>query len=115
MRRPPLGRRSPHRRATPGPVRPPLQLVGGRPEWSAAATPLSAVSYITVRGVSREAVIADNGAVLTGELDGDDSMLYSAAAMDAARASEPAPAEVSAIWRPGYARCFGACRTPTSR
>jgi hypothetical protein len=60
-------------------------------------------------------VIADNGAVLSGELNGDDSMLYFAAAMDAARASEPGPAEVFAGWGPGYARRFGACRTPTSR
>jgi hypothetical protein len=62
---------------------------------------------MTVRAVSREAVIADNGAVLTGELDGDDSMLCLAAAMDAARASEPAPAEVFAGWGPGPARLFG--------
>ena len=65
------------------------------------------VSCTTMRGVSREAVIADNGVVLTGELDVDDSMLYVAAASDAARASGPAPAEVFSDWGPGCARLFG--------
>jgi hypothetical protein len=51
-------------------------------------------------------VIADNGAVLTGELD-DDSMLYVAAATGSARASGPALAEVFSDWGPGYARLFG--------
>jgi N-methylhydantoinase B len=62
---------------------------------------------MTVRGVSREAVIADTGVVLTGALDDDDSMLYVAAATDAARASGPAPAEVLPDRGPGYARLFG--------
>jgi N-methylhydantoinase B len=61
---------------------------------------------MTVRGVSREAVIADNGVVLTGELD-DDSMLYAVAATSAASVSGPAPAEVLSDWGPGYARLFG--------
>jgi hypothetical protein len=62
---------------------------------------------MTVRGVSREAVIADNGVVLTGQLDDADSMLYLAAATDAARASGLVPAEVFSHWGPGYARRFG--------
>ena len=45
-----------------------------------------------VRGVSREAGIADHGFVLTGELD--DSLSYDGAAMDTAPASRPALAEV---------------------
>jgi hypothetical protein len=62
---------------------------------------------MTVRGVSREAAIAHNEVVLTGELDDYDSMLYDAAAADVARASEPAPAEVFSDRGPGYARLFG--------
>jgi hypothetical protein len=62
---------------------------------------------MTGHGVSREAVIADNGAVLTGELDNDDSMLNIAAATDAARAAGPPPAEVFSDWGPGDARLFG--------
>ena len=61
---------------------------------------------MAVRGVSREMVIADDGAVLTGELD-DDSMSYVAAATGAARASGPAPAEVAFDGGPGYAGLFG--------
>jgi|tagenome__1003787_1003787.scaffolds.fasta_scaffold19379751_1 N-methylhydantoinase B len=61
---------------------------------------------MTVRGVPRGAVIADNGVVLTGELEVD-SMLYVAAATGTARASGPVPAEVSSDWGPGYARLFG--------
>src|SRR3954449_9266317 len=57
--------------------------------------------------VAREAVIADNGVVLTGELDDDDSMLCVAAGRDAACASGPTPAEVFSDWGPGYARLFG--------
>jgi hypothetical protein len=46
-----------------------------------------------VRGVSRGFAIADNGMVLTGELEAD-SLSYPAAATDAARASLLAPLEV---------------------
>jgi N-methylhydantoinase B len=56
--------------------------------------------------VSREAVIADNGVVLTGELD-DDSRLDVAAATGAAPASGPAPAEVFPDRGPEYVRLFG--------
>ena len=44
---------------------------------------------MTVRGVSREAAIADYGVVLTGEPD-EDLVSYDAAATDAARATRPA-------------------------
>ena len=70
------------------------------------------VSCMIVRGVSREAVIADNRVVLTGELDDDDSVSYDAAATDAARASRPTPAEVFSAWGPGYARLFGGVSYP---
>lgn len=61
-----------------------------------------------VRGVSREAAIADNGVVLIGELDDEDLVSYGAAARDAARASGPAPpAEVCSDRGPGYARLCG--------
>ena len=46
-----------------------------------------------MRGVSREAAIADYGVVLTGELDHDVES-HDAAATDAARTSRPAPAQV---------------------
>jgi N-methylhydantoinase B len=55
--------------------------------------------------VSREAAIAEYGVVLIGELD-DDWLSYDAATTDAARASRPAPAEVSGRG-PGYARLSG--------
>ncbi len=45
-----------------------------------------------VRGVSREAAIADNGGVLTGALD-EDLVPYDAAATGAARATRPVLAE----------------------
>jgi hypothetical protein len=57
----------------------------------------------TVRGLSRGAAIADNGVVLTGELEAD-SLSYPAAATDAARASRLAQAEVSFDQGPGDAR-----------
>jgi hypothetical protein len=60
-----------------------------------------------VRAVSREAVIADNGVVLIGELNDDDSILCVAAGRGAACASGPAPAEVFPDWGSGYARLFG--------
>jgi len=58
---------------------------------------------MSVRGVSREAAIADYWVVLTAELD-DDSVSYDAATTDAARASRPAEAEVVFDRGPGYAR-----------
>jgi N-methylhydantoinase B len=58
---------------------------------------------MSVRGVSREAAIAEDGVVLTGRLD-DDLASYDAAATDAARATRPAPAEVLFDRGPGYAR-----------
>src|ERR1019366_4730154 len=61
---------------------------------------------MTVRGVSREAAIADYGVVLTGEPD-EDLVSYDAAATDAARATRPALAEVFFDRGPGYARLCG--------
>ena len=61
---------------------------------------------MTVRGVSREAAIADDGVVLTAELD-HDLVSHDAAATDAARASRQAPAEVSLDRGPGYVRLSG--------
>jgi N-methylhydantoinase B len=61
---------------------------------------------MTVCGVSREAVIADYGVVLTGEPD-EDLVSYDAAATDAARATRPALAEVFFDWGPGHARLSG--------
>lgn len=60
----------------------------------------------TMRGVSREAAIADDGVVLSGELD-HDLVAHDAAATDAARASGPAPAEVFIDRGPGYVRLPG--------
>jgi N-methylhydantoinase B len=63
---------------------------------------------MSVRGVSREAAIADYGVVLTGKLD-DDLVSYDAAATDAARATRPAQAEALFDRGPGHARrCGGA-------
>ena len=56
---------------------------------------------MTVRGVSREAAIADYGVVLTGEPD-EDLVSCDAAATDAARASRPAPTEVFLDQAPEY-------------
>ena len=61
---------------------------------------------MTMPGMSREAVIADNGVVLTGELNAD-SMLYPAAATRGAAASGQAPAAVLSEGRPGRAGLFG--------
>jgi len=61
---------------------------------------------MTVRGVSREAAIADYGVMLTGEPD-DDLVSYDAAATDAARATRPDLAEVVFDRGPGYARLSG--------
>ena len=61
---------------------------------------------MTVRGVSREAAIADYGVVLTGEPD-EDLVSYDAAATDAARAARPALAEVFFDRGPGYSRLSG--------
>jgi N-methylhydantoinase B len=61
---------------------------------------------MTVRGVSREAAIADHGVVLTGEPD-EDLVSYDAAATDAARATRLALAEVFFNRRPGHARLCG--------
>jgi N-methylhydantoinase B len=61
---------------------------------------------MTVRGVSREAAIADYGVVLTGEPD-EDLVSYDAAATDAARATRPALAEVFFDRGPGYAPLSG--------
>ena len=61
---------------------------------------------MTVRGVSREAAIADYGVVLTGEPD-EDLVSYDAAATDAARATRPALAEIFFDRGPGYARLCG--------
>ena len=60
---------------------------------------------MSVRGVSREAAIADYGVVLTGRLD-DDLVSY-AAATDAARATRPALAEALFARGPGHARLCG--------
>jgi N-methylhydantoinase B len=60
---------------------------------------------MTLRGVSREAAIADNGVVLTGEWD-DDS-LSDEAATDAARTSRPTPAETFVDRGPGYPQLCG--------
>jgi N-methylhydantoinase B len=54
--------------------------------------PLAPDSGRTMRGVSRSAAIADYGVVLTGEVDHD--LESHDAAVDAARTSRPATAEV---------------------
>jgi N-methylhydantoinase B len=59
-----------------------------------------------MRGVTREAAIADDGVVLTGELD-HGLVSHDAAPTDAARASRPAPAEVFFDWGPWYVRLSG--------
>jgi N-methylhydantoinase B len=59
-----------------------------------------------MRGVSREAAIADYGVVLTGELD-HDLESHETAAADAARTSRPAPAEVFFDRGPRYVRLSG--------
>jgi N-methylhydantoinase B len=56
--------------------------------------------------VSREAAIADDGVVLTGE-PGGDLVSYDAAATDAARATRPALAEVFFGRGRGYAGLSG--------
>ena len=61
---------------------------------------------MTVRGVSREAAIADYGVVLTGEPD-EELVSNDAAATDAARATRPALAEVFFDRGARYARLCG--------
>jgi N-methylhydantoinase B len=61
---------------------------------------------MAVRGVSREAAIADYGVVLTGEPD-QDLVSCDAAATDAARATRPGLSEVFFDRGPGYARLCG--------
>jgi len=61
---------------------------------------------MTVRGVSREAAIADYGVVLTGEQD-EDLVSCDAAATDAGRATRPALAEALLDRGFGYARLSG--------
>jgi len=62
---------------------------------------------MTVRGVSREAAIADDGVVPTGEPHGD-LVSYDAAATDTVRAVRPALAEAFFDRGLGYARlCSG--------
>ena len=56
--------------------------------------------------MSREAGIADDGVVLTGELD-HDLVSHDAAATDAAGASRPALAEVFFDQGPGHVRLSG--------
>lgn len=56
--------------------------------------------------MSREAGIADDGVVLTGELD-HDLASHDATARDAAGASRPAPAEVFFDRGPGHVRLSG--------
>jgi hypothetical protein len=70
------------------------QAAVGRTLWS-----------MTVRGVSREAAIAEYWVVLTGEPDED--LVSYAAATDAACATRPALAEVFLDGGPGYARLCG--------
>jgi hypothetical protein len=60
----------------------------------------------TVRGVLREAAIADYGVVLTGRLD-DDVVSCDAAATDAACATRPALAEAVFDRGPGRAPLCG--------
>ena len=69
-------------------------------------SPPGTVAGMTVCWVSREARTADYGTVLTKELD-DDSLSYSAAAMDADRASSPARAELFSDWGFGWLRRSG--------
>jgi N-methylhydantoinase B len=64
------------------------------------------IGGMTVCRVSREAGIADHGLVLTGKLD-DDSLSYNAAAMDVARASGLALAELFSDWKSGRRRFSG--------
>jgi hypothetical protein len=62
---------------------------------------------LSLPGVSREAAIADNGMVPTGQLDRD--LVSHGAATDAGRGSPPAPTGVPFNRGPGYARpCHGA-------
>ena len=68
--------------------------------------PLAPDSGRIMRGVSREAAIADYGVVLTGELD-HDLEWHDAAAADAARTPRPAPAEVFFDRGPRYVRLLG--------
>jgi hypothetical protein len=81
-----------------------------RQTQTAPSTPFAAggrtLCSMTVRGVSREAAIADYGVVLTGEPD-ENLVSYDAAARDAARATRPALAEVFFDRGPGYARLSG--------
>ena len=76
----------------------------GAREWHGRR--LAADSGRVIRGVSREAAIADDGVVLTGELD-HDLVSHDAAPTDTARASGTAPAEVFCDRGPGYVRLFG--------
>jgi hypothetical protein len=59
-----------------------------------------------MRGVSREAAIAEDGVVRAGELD-PDLVSHDAAATDPVRASRPVTAEVFFDRGPGYVRPFG--------
>lgn len=61
---------------------------------------------LTVRGVSREAVTADDGVVLTGEPD-EDFVSYDVAATDVARTTRLALAEAFFDRGPGCARFCG--------
>ncbi len=58
-------------------------------------------------GLSREAVIADYGVVLTEGLDDDSRSHDAAATTNAARTSRPGPAGVLFDLGPGYARLPG--------
>ena len=81
----------------------PVNVSGGLVRLAAVGR---ALCIMTVRGVSREAAIADYGLVLTGVLD-EDLVSRDAAATDAARATRPALAEVFFDRGPGYARLCG--------
>jgi len=61
---------------------------------------------MSVRGLSREAAIADYGVVLTGRLD-DDVVSYNAAATDVAHATRPTLAEALFDRGPGHAQLCG--------
>lgn len=67
---------------------------------AAGSTPTAALAFdalssggTTAFGVSHQAAIADNGPVLTGERDDNDSVSYIAAAADSSRAWPPGTAE----------------------
>jgi hypothetical protein len=75
-------------------------------EWLATGVLSRDHRGMSVRGVSREAAIADYGVVLTGRLD-DDLVSYDVAATDAARATRSALAEVLFARGPGQARLCG--------